>query len=115
MKKIAIFQKFIDVSNAVDSIWREIVRPEKPKQVGDTLRLAAYLNYVKVLEILNKDKSDKLNINFRKPTTVNLPETNLNGFQPLLKRVFFKIDSIENRKRVNLEYALLWGGKAFQN
>lgn len=114
MKKIAIFRKFIDVSNAVDSIWREIVRPEKPKQVGDTLRLAAYLNYVKVLEILNKDKSDKLNINFRKPTTVNLPETNLNGFQPLLKRVFFKIDSIENRKRVNLEYALLWGAKLFR-
>ena len=110
MKKTS-FRKILSTLNAVDLIWKDIIKPEKPKQIGDALRFAAYINYCRLIEILSKNKDKKFEINFNSATTVNIPERDLNNFQPLLKIVFKKIDSIENRKRVNLFNTLLWGAK----
>ncbi len=108
-------KKLKSLINAVDSIWKDIIRPEKPKQIGDLIRFSAYLNYRNLIETkIARNKNKPFAIDFSRETSINISENDLNNFQLLVKKAFKKIDSVENRKRSKLRYMLLWGAKLFK-
>lgn len=100
-------------TNAVNAIWKDIIRPERPSNIGNVVRCASYFIYKNFIAHLNnKEVYDEIDLT--KKTCCNLDSNQINGFQPLLKKVFKNIDSVEERKSSDYENAIFWGAKLFK-
>lgn len=112
-----LLRNYKAIKNAVDDIWKNIIRPEKPKNIGDALRYNNYISYLKLIEFLsqkfNHNKST-FKLDLSKNCCCNLSLKDINNFQILLPKVFRNIESIEDRNKLQYDYVFLWGAKLFK-
>lgn len=100
--------------NAVNSIWKDIIKPERPKNIGDVIRCASYFIYENFINYLNIKNNNYIEIDFNKKTCCNLEKKQIENFQPLLTKIFQNIDSVDNKQYSNYENAIFWGAKLFK-
>jgi capsular polysaccharide export protein len=109
-----IIKKIQQATRAIDNIWNNIIKPEKPIDVGNSIRFHNYIAYLQLIHELKKKNVSNIKIDQTKTICCNLSKNDIQNFQSLLYVAFDSIESIEDRKKSQYDYFFIWGAKFFK-